>query len=122
MLTLAFSAQASIVFQQPPSPAGGLLQSPWWVPDDSDYDILSWDDFTLAVPHAITKIQWRGGFLYGGSYSGPVINFSVEIYPSIVGGSQPDVTAAPLVSYETGDSAGQTPAGVFGGTPMYDYH
>jgi hypothetical protein len=43
------------------------------------------------------------------------------IYPSIAGGSQPDVTHAPLVQYQTGSSAGETPAGTFGGIAMYDY-
>src|SRR6185503_13732722 len=28
----------------------------------------------------------------------------------------------PLVQFETGGNANQTPAGVFGGTEMYDYH
>lgn len=37
------------------------------------------------------------------------------------GGSQPDVSNPPLVEYETGGNAGETFAGVFGGTTMYDY-
>ena len=50
-----------------------------------------------------------------------MVDFSVAIYASITGGSQPDVTQPPLVEYLTGGNAGQTPAGTFGGVPMYDY-
>jgi hypothetical protein len=119
---LCSAANAAVVYEQPPSSSGVLYQSSWWDPNGSDYDQYVWDNFTLGSNQAITEIQWRGGFLYGGSYSGPVINFTVAIYPSIAGGSQPDVVNPPLVSYETGDNAGQTYAGVFGGTTMYDYH
>jgi hypothetical protein len=122
LLALTSSAPASVVYDQPPSPSGGLIQSSWWDPDDSDWDIYSWDDFTLTAPHAITEINWRGGFLYGGAYSGPVVNFTVAIYASTPGLFQPDILNPPLVEYETGGNAGQTPAGVFGGTTMYDYH
>jgi hypothetical protein len=116
------AARASVVFNQPPSASGGLIQSSWWDPDDSDWDIYSWDDFTLPAPHAITEINWRGGLLYGGSYGGPVVNFTVAIYASTPGLFQPDILNPPLVQYETGGNAEQTPAGVFGGTDLYDYH
>jgi hypothetical protein len=115
-------AGAAVVYEQPHNGSNTLYQSSWWDPDGSDYDIYCWDNFTLGSNQAITEFRWRGGFLYGGGYSGPVINFTVEIYPSIGGGSQPDVSHPPLVSYESGDNAGQTNAGVFGGTTMYDYH
>ncbi len=115
-------ARADVVaYQQPPTTSGTVLQSSWWDPDGSDYDIYIWDAFSLATAQPITQIRWRGGFLYGGSYSGPVIKFTIEIYPSITGGSQPDVIHAPLVSYTVNGNAGQTLAGVFGGTTMYDY-
>jgi hypothetical protein len=113
---------AGVVYEQPHNGSGTLYQSSWWDPDGSDYDQYVWDSFTLGSNQAITEIRWRGGFLYGGSYSGPVINFTVAIYPSIGGGSQPDVVNPPLVRYETGDNAGQTYAGNFGGVLMYDYH
>ncbi len=122
LILSSIATAQTVVYQQPPLATGGLLQSSWWDPDDSDYDIYSWDSFTLAQPHAITEITWRGGNIYGGTYGGPVINFSVEIYPSIAAGSQPDVVNPPLVAYETGGNAEQTFAGVFGGTTMYDYH
>jgi len=51
----------TIVYQQSPNPAGGLLQSSWWSPDDSDWDQWVWDNFTLAENRAITQVFWRGG-------------------------------------------------------------
>lgn len=122
VLALCASAAASVAYSQPPSTTGALLQSSWWDPDDSDWDIYSWDDFTLAQPQTLTEVRWRGGFIYGGSYGGPVVNFTVAIYRSIAAGTQPDVVNPPLVQYVTGGDAGQTYAGTFGGTAMYDYH
>jgi PKD repeat protein len=115
-------APAAIIYSQPPSSSGGLLQSSWWAPDESNYDRYVWDNFTLQSTQAITETQWRGGYdpaRFGSG--GPVIDFTVAIYASIPGGSQPDVINPPLVEYQTGGNAGQTPAGTFGGTTMYDY-
>lgn len=119
---LSWSASASVVYTQPPLTNGTLMQSSWWGENGSDWDILTWDNFTLNAAHPITEITWRGGFIYGGTYGGPVVDFTVAIYPSIAAGSEPDVTHPPLVSYQTCGNAGQSPAGVFGGTAMYDYH
>lgn len=116
------SARAAVVYDQPHASTGTLYQSSWWDPNDSDYDQWVWDNFTLSSAQAITEIKWRGGFIYGGMYGGPVIDFTVAIFPSIAAGSEPDIVNPPLVTYETGGNAGQTPAGVFGGVTMYDYH
>ncbi len=110
-----------IVYDQPHNLTGTLFQSSWWDPDGSDYDQYVWDDFTLNAPHDISEIRWRGGydpthFGMGGS----VISFTVAIYPSIAAGIQPDVINPPLARYETGNG-GETPAGRFGATAMYDY-
>ena len=115
-------ASAAVVYSQPPLTNGTLMQSSWWGENGSDWDILTWDNFTLTAAHPITEITWRGGFIYGGSFGGPVLDFTVAIYPSIAAGTEPDVSHPPLVTYQTGNNAGQTPAGVFGGTAMYDYH
>lgn len=115
-------ANASTVYSQPHNGSGTIIQSSWWDPDGSDYDIYSWDNFTLSSAHAITEVHWRGGFMYGGSYGGPVIKFTVAIYPSIAGGSQPDVTHAPLVKYNVTGNCNQTAAGTFGGVALYDYN
>jgi hypothetical protein len=113
---------AAIVYSQPPSSNGGLLQSSRWDPDGSNYDRYVWDNFTLPSAQQITAIQWRGGYdpsKFGSG--GPVIDFKVAIYASIPGGSEPDVVNPPLVDYQTGGKAGETPAGTFGDVAMYDY-
>ncbi|MCG3125372.1 MAG: hypothetical protein CHACPFDD_00190 [Phycisphaerae bacterium] len=116
------STLAGVVYSQPHSGSGTLYQSSWWDPDDSDYDIHIWDNFTLPSNHAITEVNWRGGFIYGGAWGGPVVYFTVAIYPSIAANSEPDVVGGPLVQYDTPGNAGQTYAGTFGGVAMYDYH
>jgi uncharacterized repeat protein (TIGR01451 family) len=127
-ISLGYSAtaveyEAAILYSQPPSASGGLLQSSWWYPDESVYDQYRWDNFTLQYTRVITEIQWVGGYdptTFGGS--GSVLDFKVAIYASIPGGLQPDVVNPPLVEYQTGGNAGEMPAGTFGGVPMYDYH
>ena len=113
-------ANAGILYQQSPDPTGGLYKSSWWDPDGSNYDEYVWDRFAAGSDADVVSIEWRGG--YAGTAGGPVVNFTVGIYGSSVGGSEPDVSHPPLVEYESGDNAGQTYAGVFGGTTMYDYH
>jgi len=114
---------ADIVYGQPPNPSGGLLQSSWWDPNGSDYDQYVWDNFTPESTRVITEVQWRGGYDPGKfGAGGQVIDFTVAIYPSIAAGTQPDVVNPALVEYQTGGNTGETLAGAFGGTTMYDYH
>lgn len=114
---------AAVLYSQPHNGSNTLYHSSWMDPDGSDWDQWVWDSFILPSTHQITEIQWRGGFdpSYGGS-GGAVVNFTVGIYASIAAGTEPNVVDPPLVEYETGGNAGQTPAGTFGGTAMYDYH
>jgi hypothetical protein len=116
-------AQAqNVLYSQPPGSNATLLQSSWWAPNDSDYDQYVWDGFVLSASGAVSEIRWRGGYdpaRFGSG--GPVVDFSVAIYASIPGGSQPDLISPPIVDYQTGGNAGQTLAGTFGGTAMYDY-
>jgi hypothetical protein len=116
------TAPAAEIYSQPPSLSGGLIPSSRWDPIGSDSDQWAWDGFTLLATGVITGFQWRGGYdpIFFGS-GGPVIEFGVDIYPSIPNGSQPDVANPPLVEYLTGGNAGQTLAGTFGGVAMYDY-
>ena len=112
---------ATTLYSQPPSPSGHLFQSSWWDPDGSNYDQYLWDDFTLSGNETIGEIQWRGGYdpaTFG--HGGPVLYFTVAIYASIPGGSEPYILT-PLVEYQTADKAGEVFAGVFGGVSMYDY-
>ncbi|MBI3852011.1 MAG: hypothetical protein HY298_17270 [Verrucomicrobia bacterium] len=118
--------RAAVAYGQPHNGSGTLYQSSWWDPDGSDYDQYVWDGFSLATTQTITEIHWRGGFdptHFG--MGGPVIDFTVEIWSSITGGSQPDIGSVfapnPLVHYQTGGNAGETSAGTFGSVAMYDY-
>lgn len=111
---------AAILYSQPPDPAGGLYQSSWWSPDESNSDKYLWDNFTLAYTQDITGIHWRGGYdpnVFNGA--GAVVDFEVAIYAS--NGAEPAYLSGPLVSYPTGGNAGQTSAGTVGGVAMYDY-
>ncbi len=115
-------SRAAVAYSQPHNGSGTLYQSSWWEPDDSDYDQWVWDSFTLANSRAITEVAWRGGYQYGGQYTGSIVDFTVAIYPSIAAGTEPDIVNPPLVTYETGGDADETFAGTFGGVAMYDYH
>lgn len=119
---LAAGADADVLYQQPPDPGGGFYHSSWWDPDGSNYDEYVWDRFVLASSADVDSIEWRGTYdpAYSGA-GGPVVNFTVGIYGSIPGGSQPDFSRPPLVEYDTGDNGGETYVGVVGGATMYDY-
>lgn len=110
-----------VIYSQPPSVAGGLYQSSWMSPDGSDYDQFVWDSFTLASTQSISEIDWRGGFIYGGGYGGPVTGFTVSIYGSIAAGTEPDIISPPLKKWHVDGNAGQTAAGTVNGVAMYDY-
>jgi len=91
-------------------------------PGGSGSDQWVWDDFTLDAARPVTEIQWRGGYdpiLFG--LGGPVFDFEIAIYPSIPAGTAPDVAHPPLVHYQVGGNAGETPAEVLGGVQTYDY-
>jgi hypothetical protein len=115
-------ATSAVLYSQPSNATGTLHQSSWWDPDGSDYDWYVWDSFIIPASRSISEIQWRGGFLYGGTWSGPVLDFTIAIYPSIAAGTEPDVVHPPLVEYQTGGNANQTPFGVVGTTMLYDYN
>ncbi len=116
------TALAAIVYSQPHNLSGVLFQSSWLDPNESNDDRYIWDNFTLQSTQVITEVQWRGGYdpaKFGSG--GPVLDFSVAIYPSAAAGTQPDVLNPPLVQYQTGRNAGETLAGTFVSTTMYDY-
>ncbi len=116
------AAPAAVIYSQPPSPSGGLLPSSLRDPDGSATDQWVWDGFTLGWTQDITEVQWRGGYnpaMLGSG--GPVFDFTVAIYASIPSGLQPDLAQPPLVRYEVGGNANQTPAEVLGGVQTYDY-
>ena len=110
------------LYTQPVDPSGILLQSSRLDPDGSNSDQYVWDNFTLATTETITQIDWIGGYdpmKFGAG--GPVVDFRVSIYASNAPGTEPDVAHPPLLEYQTGGNAGQTPIGTVGTTPMYSY-
>lgn len=115
------SAQPTVIYSQSPNAAGGLYASSRLDPDGNDNDQYIWDNFSLQSGASISEIVWQGGYnpAMAGS-GGPVADFSVAVYASL-GGSQPDMSTPPLFEYRTGGNAGETPAGVYGGTQMYEY-
>jgi hypothetical protein len=122
-------AQAGVVFEQPHDGSGPLLTSSRYQPNGTDYDQFVWDSFSVPTAQAVTEIRWRGGYDPQMAYwGGNIVNFRVSIYESTPGLSQPHLgpgypgTPATLVAYDTGNKAGETSAGVFGGVSMYDYH
>ena len=84
------------IYTQPIDPSGKLLLSSWLDPDGSDFDQYVWDNFTLPSNETITEIDWFGGYdptrLGRG---GPVVDFTVAIYPSNVAGTEPAVAMSP---------------------------
>lgn len=129
LLVTALISSAGIVFEQAPNGSGTLHQSSRYQPNGTDNDQFVWDSFSVPTAQAVTEIRWRGGYdpqmVYWG---GNIANFRVSIYESTPGLSQPHLgpgypgTPATLVSYDTGNKAGETSVGVFGGVAMYDYH
>lgn len=119
----ASASPLTILYSQPPSLAGGLLHSSLRDPEGSATDQWAWDGFMLGSTHAITEVRWRGGYdpVRLGS-GGPVADFTVSFYASIPSGIQPDISKPPLVHYEVGGNASETPAGVLGGVQTYDYN
>ncbi len=110
------------VYSQPPAAAGSLFQSSWWSPNGSDYDAYVLDDFTIQNPQIIKEIHWQGGYdpaRFGSG--GPVQDFTVSIYGSITGGSQPDILNPPLAKFQTGGNAGETSSGKLGGAAIFAY-
>ncbi|MEQ1851157.1 MAG: hypothetical protein ABMA01_06145 [Chthoniobacteraceae bacterium] len=121
--------RAGVVFEQPHNGSGALRTSSRYQPNGTDYDQFVWDSFSVPTAQAVTEIRWRGGYDPQLAYwGGNLVNFRVSIYESTPGLSQPLLgpgypgTPATLVAYDTGDKAGETSAGVFGGVEMFDYH
>src|SRR5574341_524770 len=98
----ASASQTVSIYTQPVDPNGRLLLSSWRDPDGSDNDQYIWDSFTLQSTETITEIDWFGVYdpLRFGA-GGPVLDFSVKIYPSIAAGTEPAVAYPPLVHYQT---------------------
>jgi hypothetical protein len=114
--------QGGQVYSQPFNPSGGQYLSSWFDPNGSDNDQYVWDDFTLPVAAAIAEIDWTGAYDPSKSGSGgKALDFSVAVYPSIAGGSQPDMAHGALVRYQTNGNANESAADSTGGIRYYSY-
>src|SRR5512147_2325993 len=118
LLVAPLKLPAAVVVAQPHDGSASLYQSSV---NGTDYDQLTWDMFRVTNSTAITQIRWRGGYLYGGVYSGAATNWTIAICRDIANGYQPDVINPPFASYTITGNANETPAGVFGSTALYDY-
>ena len=114
--------QTDSLYEQPIDPNGKLFPSSRRDPDGSDYDQYVWDDFILPSSGTITEINWYGGYdpLQSGR-GGPVVDFTISIYPSIAAGTEPAVANPPLVKYQTGGNAGETAFAVINGIQINRY-
>lgn len=121
--------RAGVVFEQPHDGSGALRMSSRYQPNGTDYDQFVWDSFSVPTAQAVTEIRWRGGYDPGMAYwGGDLVNFRVSIYESTPGLSQPHLgpgypgNPATLIAYDTGNNAGETSTGLYGGVEMFDYH
>ena len=124
--TYTINTSSSVIFSYTPASSGALIQSSWVTPTGSDQDMYVYKDFTLGSTQSIREIDWRGGYIHNAPY-GHATDFTITIYPSITGGSQPLVNRPDtsdntyLVKYSVGGNAGETQFGMVGGTMLYDY-
>jgi hypothetical protein len=116
------SGATGTIYEQPVDPNGRLLLSSWRDPDGSDNDQYVWDSFTLQSNATITEVNWFGVYdpLRFGA-GGPVLDFSVSIFPSIAAGTEPDIAHPPLVRYQAGGNASESAIGTAGGGTLYAY-
>lgn len=118
----AAAVQTGTLYEQPVNPNGKLLLSSWLDPDGSNNDQYIWDNFTLQSNETITEIRWFGVYdpLRFGA-GGPVLDFSLSIFPSIAAGTEPAVANPPLIEYQTGGNAAETAIGMANGATLYAY-
>ncbi len=114
-----------ILYSQPPSGSGHVINSSRVVPGGRDTDVWAYDGFVIPTAAAVAEVRWRGGYLEGGLY-GRVLDFTITFYRSIAGGLRPLVNdpylpEPRLAHYVVGGNAGETMAGVFDGRTLYDY-
>ena len=126
-LSTQVGASSQPIFSYAPNPGGGLIPSSRTAPQHSTADVYAYDSFVLAASQTITEIDWRGGY-FAGHPGSRVTGFSITIFDSIPGGSQPAVTHPELpetylAKYEVGGDAGETAFGVdpVYGIMTYDY-
>jgi hypothetical protein len=124
-LLIAGPVGASELVNQPPDGSGTIYKSAWYDPDGLDGDEYTWENFTLGSSAGISEIRWRGGYGYNlpPSSEGAISAFTINIYRSIAGDSQPDLGPGGRLYHRVfSGNANEAAAGVFGGVRLYDYH
>lgn len=108
---------AAIVYDQPPATLALGTGNPSAVNtiDNPFYQNRIRDRFRLATAATIREIRWRGTF----GESAPV-GFTVKIF-DLLPNSAAQLNLPPVASFTIAGTAGQSPAGTFNGTPMFDY-
>jgi hypothetical protein len=92
------------------------------VPEGGGTNQWAWENFSFEAIQTITELRWRGAYDPSRRGSGgQVRDFTIDIYPSIPVGSEPDVAKGPLIHYEVRGNANETPAEMVGDVQMYDY-
>ena len=114
--------EAVLIFSQPPNPDGGLIPSSCASRRAAARTSGPGRISTFDTVQTITEVRWRGAYdpARRGS-GGPVRDFTIDIYPSIPMGSEPDVATGPLIHYEVRGNANETAAEMVGDVQMYDY-
>ena len=115
---------ASVVYQQTPSMAGSVVYSSWLAPDGFDGDVFVYDNFTVPSDFSLNSIDWSGSS--APSVAAGNTAFTVAIYDSLPGGSQPHITALPNMDPNGALVTYRLAAGDFTVTPgsngLFNYH
>jgi len=116
-------AASEVLFHQDPANDDAFLGSSWHAPDGSDEDQFVWEDIRLERGGSIAEVRWYGGYGAppGGGESAAVGSFTLSIFPSAEGGSQPELRGAALKVYSTRNNAAETLVGTAGGAGLYEY-
>ncbi len=121
LLSVTGAQAGAPIYSQPLSATAAFYQSSV---NGTDYDRWTWDDFVIPLGQtaAVTDVEWLGTYDPArAGIAGPVVDFHVAIYPSIAGGSQPNVTQPPLIEDIVAGVAGETPYATVGNLAVYHY-
>lgn len=117
---LGGACAADLLYRQEPANDDAFLGSSWHAPDGSEQDQFVWDDFRLDRAATLSEIRWQGGYAPGVE-SAPVDGFTLSLFASGEGDTQPDLRGAALALFSVTGNAGETAVGTAGGAQLFDY-
>jgi len=127
LAVLPTSGNAVILFDQMTNPSTTMIQSAWFIPDGSDWDMYAWDNFLLPQDSTVQEVWWIGGGMQP-SPASPV-GFTVRFYTGLAASPdlQPTISALPddeteadyLKGYTFNNNANETP---IAGSSLKQYH